>query len=162
MPRIKVTGECSVILHNVRSILNVGSIFRTADAAGWSKVWLTGYTPGPDTEPDRIHKTALGAEHSVAWGRVKRVGDLLRRLRRNGARIVVLERADESTDYRAYRPHYPLALVVGNEVEGTKDVTSHNLHDAVVGIPMRGTKESLNVAVAFGVIAYELTRARTP
>ena len=162
MPATKVTGECSVILHNVRSILNVGSIFRTADAAGWHKVWLTGYTPGPDTEPERIHKTALGAEHSVAWGRARRVGDLLRRLHKRGAHIVVLERADGAIDYRAFRPHYPMALVVGNEVEGTKDVTSHNLHDAVVGIPMRGVKESLNVAVAFGVIAYELTRSRMP
>lgn len=162
MTGAKVTGERAVILHNVRSILNVGSIFRTADGAGWEKVWLTGYTPGPDTEGERIHKTALGAEHAVRWERVKSVGELIRRLRRAGVRIVVLERTRDAVDYRSFKPQGPIALVLGNEVEGTNAIMSHNMYDDIISIPMRGTKESLNVAVAFGIAAYELTRRRRP
>lgn len=151
----------SIIAHNVRSILNVGAIFRTADAAGAGMVWLTGYTPGPDTHPDRIAKTALGAEKSVPWKRARRAGDVIRRLRAQGVTVVALEQSPRSVDYRAFRPTWPLAIVVGNEVRGvpnTMNIMSHNLFDEIIEIPMRGKKESLNVAIALGIALYELTR----
>jgi len=147
----------SVILHDVRSIYNVGSAFRTADAVGAGMVWLSGFTPGPDTHPERIAKTALGAQARVPWRRMRRAGDVLRRLRRAGAHIVALEVAPDADDYRAFRPTWPLAVLVGNEVEGVSAAMSHNV-DAVVKIPMRGSKESLNVSVALGVALYEFTR----
>jgi len=149
--------KLAVIVHNVRSILNVGSIFRTADAAGVGKVWLTGYTPGPDTHPDKLAKTALGAQSAVPWGRVRRVGDLMLRLKSEGVTVIALEQTKQSVDYRSYKPEFPLALIVGNEVKGVRVSVSHNV-DAVLEIPMRGKKESLNVGVALGVALYDLTR----
>ncbi len=148
----------TVIVHDVRSILNVGAIFRTADAAGAVMIWLTGYTPGPDTHPDKLAKTALGAQLGVPWGRMRRVGDLFRKLKREGVAIVALEQTKKSIDYRAFKPKFPLAIIVGNEVKGVSVVVSHNLVDACIEIPMRGEKESLNVVVALGIALYELTR----
>ena len=175
-----------VIIHNVRSILNVGSIFRTADGAGVDMVYLTGYTPGPDTHADKISKTALGAEVSVPWERVKRVGDLMRRLRADGVTVIALEQAKTSVDYRRYKSRGSIALIIGNEVKGIGrllrsnrrinvglqhvvsqsdfQIVQHKTNvaqsgiDDIIEIPMRGRKESLNVAVAFGIAAYELTR----
>ena len=148
--------ELTVIAHDVRSILNVGAIFRTADAAGAGFVWLTGYTPGPDTHPEKIEKTALGAQASVPWGRMRRVGDVVRKLRRQGVSIVALEQTESSVDYRKFRPKFPLAIIVGNEVRGID--MSHNVADRYIEIPMRGKKESLNVAIALGIALYGLTR----
>jgi tRNA G18 (ribose-2'-O)-methylase SpoU len=150
-------SKFSVIIHDVRSILNVGSIFRTADAAGAGMVYLTGYTPGPDTHPEKMAKTALGAEYRVSWARAKRVGDVIKKLRKQGIAIVALEQSRQAVDYRKFKPKFPLAILVGNEVMGISNIMRHDL-DAVIEIPMRGAKESLNVAVAFGAAAYELTR----
>lgn len=159
---VQTQPKLAVIVHDVRSVLNVGAIFRTADAAGADMIWLCGYTPGPDTHPEKIAKTALGAELTVPWGRVRRVGDLLRRLKQEGITIVALEQTKKSMDYRAFKPPRaggPLTVIVGNEVEGVgKRYMSHNLVDACIEIPMRGEKESLNVAVALGIALYELTR----
>ena len=149
----------SVIIHNVRSILNVGAIFRIADGAGVDRIYLTGYTPGPDTHAEKIAKTALGADRSVSWERVRRVGDLARRLKEKGVQIVGLEQSAGSIDYRKLRPKNGFAVIVGNEVEGvTSNVAQYC--DVMIEIPMRGQKESLNVAVAFGIAAYELTRRK--
>lgn len=146
------------ILHRVRSIWNVGSMLRTADGAGVSEVWLTDYTPGPDQHPDRIAKTALGAEHMVPIRRFAALEEAIAVLRKRGYTIAALERASEAVDYRLFSPQWPLALIVGNEVEGVpNDVAQYC--DRVVSIPMRGKKESLNVAVAFGIAAYALTRS---
>ena len=148
----------TLILENVRSVYNVGSAFRTADAVGVGEIILSGFTPGPDTHAERVAKTALGAQETVRWRRVRRSGDALRMLRRRGAHIIALETGQgTSSDYRAFRPRWPLAVLVGNEVKGVKRHTSHNV-DAIVSIPMRGTKESLNVSVALGVALYEFTR----
>ena len=152
----------AVIVHDVRSILNVGSIFRIADGAGVDMVYLTGYTPGPDTHPGKMAKTALGAEKIVPWHRIKRIGDLLKRLHEEGFQTVALEQHANSIDYRAFKPKFPLALILGNEVKGVAyDIMRHGAVK-VISIPMRGSKESLNVAVAFGIAAYEITRRRNP
>lgn len=167
--------KLTLILHNVRSIYNVGSAFRTADAAGVGEIILTGFTPGPDSHPERMAKTALGAQSAVPWRRIRRIGDAVRTLRRQGVHIVALEITDSAIDYRRCRPSWPLAVIVGNEVVGipeqflrsrrrappaarTANDVSHNLVDEIVRVPMRGSKESLNVSVALGVALYEFTR----
>lgn len=147
----------SVIIHNVRSIWNVGSIFRTADGAGVDFIWLTGYTPGPDNHPDKITKTSLGAEAMVPWRRRKQVGDVIKKLRKDGVRIIALEKVPGAKDYRKFKAEFPLALVVGNEVSGVSPDVAR-LCDMTIQLPMRGRKESLNVAVAFGIAAYDIMR----
>ena len=149
--------KLTVIVDDVRSIFNVGAIFRTADAAGVGMIWLTGYTPGPDTHADKMKKTSLGADAFVPWARARRVGDVVRRLRADGVSVVALEQSRTSVDYRDVKPIFPLAVIIGNEVKGVSEHTSHNV-DSVIEIPMRGTKESLNVAVALGIALFELTR----
>lgn len=152
-----------VVAHNIRSAYNVGSIFRTADGAGVDEIYLSGYSPHP---PDsmRVHmtqahkmlvKTALGAEKSVSWKKVRSIGNVIDNLRKNGYQIVALEQSDESVDYRKFRPGKRTALIVGNEPRGV-DRRILKKCDAVIEIPMRGKKDSLNVSVAFGIAAYEL------
>lgn len=158
----------SLILHDIRSAYNVGALLRTADGAGAAHVYLTGYTPVPHdgtrawTLPAerQIAKTALGAEASVPWTAAGDIGLLLARLRADGVQIVALEQSPHSVDYRAFVPSAAaVALVVGNEPEGiSQDVLAQV--DAVVDIPMRGAKNSLNVAVAAGIAAYALTADR--
>jgi len=147
----------TIVVHVVRSILNVGAIFRTADAAGVGMIWLTGYTPGPDTHPEKMAKTALGANGIVPWARARRVGDVMRRLRNEGVKVIALEQTKKSIDYRAFKPTFPIAIIVGNEVKGVSTAMSHNVA-ACIEIPMRGKKESLNVVVALGIALYALTR----
>jgi 23S rRNA (guanosine2251-2'-O)-methyltransferase len=151
-PRIPV----SVVLDNIRSLNNVGSIFRTADGAGIEKIWLcgiTGYPPQGD-----IAKTALGAEESVAWEYAQDVVEVVRQHKARGYQIVLLEQVDASISYDAFIPDKPVCLVVGNEVDGIMDELAQ-LADVAVEIPMAGVKNSLNVAVAFGVVAFHLTCA---
>lgn len=175
-----------VVAHNVRSILNVGALFRTADALGFGAVYLCGYTPGPDTHPEKIAKTALGAQGSVAWHRWQgEMSELAAELRAHGYAVVALEQHETARDVRDVQIAAPFALVVGNEVEGlnmshnqefTTSVmsqipdrlcnvctTSHNLSPfcEVVHIPMHGKKESLNVAIAFGIAGYQLLYGKT-
>lgn len=150
-----------VIVHNVRSLHNVGSVFRTADGAGVSKIFLTGYTPAPLDEMGRsrreVQKTALGAEHTVPWERVKNASRLIQKLQKEKISVVALEYTKNAIDYRRY-PHssHGSALVIGNEVRGLSKKLIERC-DAVIQIPMRGKKESLNVSVAFGIAAYMLT-----
>ena len=145
--------EVFVILHNIRSLFNIGSIFRTADGAGVSKIYLTGYTGCPP-RPD-ISKTALGADEFVSWEYHKDPVALIKRLRKEGIQIVALERAKKSTDILKFKPKYPVCMILGNEIEGvTKEFLK--LSDKVVEIPMCGKKESLNVSVAFGVAIYNI------
>jgi tRNA G18 (ribose-2'-O)-methylase SpoU len=149
--------EIYLILHNIRSAYNVGSIFRTADAAGVKKVYLGGYTPTPTD--NKVKKTALGAEKTVPWEYYKQTWRLLEKLEKEGVQIVALEQTKKSTDYRKFKPRFPLALVVGNEVSGlNKKILSYT--DKIIEIPMYGKKESLNVAVAMGIAVYKF-RERT-
>ncbi len=151
--------DIAVLLHNVRSAHNVGSIFRTADAAGVSALYLTGYTPRPTDRFGRpqkdIAKTALGAEVSVPWEHARDFKKIVRRMRADGWHILGLEQDKRAVDYRAFSAPERTLLVLGNEVRGL----SHALRlacDTLVEIPMHGKKESLNVSVAAGIALFSL------
>lgn len=142
-----------VILHNIRSCYNVGSIFRSADAFGVNKIFLSGYTPTPETNPKEIAKTALGAEQWIAWEKIWRTSDLIKKLQQQGMNVIALEQAKGSERLNNFQPQFPLALVLGNEVRGLSRTILKKV-DQIVEIPMKGKKESLNVSVAFGISAY--------
>ncbi|MFM2357765.1 MAG: hypothetical protein RJA61_502 [Candidatus Parcubacteria bacterium] len=152
-------SDIYLILHNIRSTHNVGSIFRTADAAGVSKIYITGYTPTPLDRFNRprkdISKVALGAEKTVAWEHNPLLEDVVTLLKKEGFSIIALEQSDNSVDYKTYTLKFPVALIVGNEVSGISEDTL-NLCEAVIEIPMRGEKESLNVSVATGIALFQL------
>src|SRR3989344_1308031 len=113
---MRADGQIFLILHNIRSAYNVGSIFRTADATGVSKIYLCGYTPTPAEM--KVAKTALGAEKTVPWEQHKQTWRLLQKLKKDGVQIVALEQSTKAIDYRKFKPKFPLGLVLGNEVEG--------------------------------------------
>jgi len=164
-----------VILHNIRSTHNVGSIFRTADAVGIEKLYLSGITPIPldrfgNVRPD-VAKVALGAEHSVPWERVSSTVRTIKKLKKDGYVIVSLEQSKNSVAFNKIKikKTKKIALVVGNEVEGISE-NILKISDITMEIPMRGEmiryihhprnigtgKESLNVSVAFGIAVYAL------
>ena len=143
----------SVVVHNIRSLHNVGSIFRTADGAGVEKIWLCGTTGYPPQ--GAITKTALGAEQHVDWEYRQDARGLIEQLRSQGTQIVLLEQTKGSVLYSNFEPHPPVCLVLGNEIQGVADDLV-GLSDAAIEIPMQGIKNSLNVAVAFGIVAYHL------
>ena len=149
-----------LVCENIRSLYNVGAIFRTADAAGVTRLFLCGYTPQPPR--GEISKVALGAEENVLWEHHVQSWRLIERLRARGVQIVALENhvSDKTTlDYREFRPDYPLVLLVGNEVTGLSAGLLRRA-DSIIELPMYGQKESLNVAVACGIALYELNRWR--
>ncbi|MFA6430738.1 MAG: RNA methyltransferase [Candidatus Paceibacterota bacterium] len=148
-----------VILDNVRSIHNVGSIFRTSDALGINKIYLCGYTPTPKDrfgrERQDLAKVALGAEKDIEWEYVKETKDIIKALKKEKYQIIAVEQAKNSVDYKEVRTKAPVALVMGNEVGGIeKDILK--LADVIAEIPMNGNKESLNVSVSFGIAGYEI------
>ena len=150
--------ECYLILHDIRSVQNVGAIFRTADAVGVSKIYVTGYTPSPMDRFDRPRKdfikASLGAEKSVAWESAE-VVSLLESFQREGVEIVAVEQSAGSIDYKTFIPDFPTAIILGNEVGGLPEEILKKA-DTVVEIPMHGEKESLNVSVAAGIILYRV------
>ena len=155
--------ECVLILDNIRSAYNTGSMFRTADAAGVSSIVLTGYTPAPiekSRERPDIAKVALGAEKSVPWKVVPTVTEAIEELKNLGYAICILERDAKAMSLFEYKPTTKFALVVGNEVEGVPPEVIQ-MADAILEIPMNGMKESLNVSVAAGVALYQLLQARS-
>lgn len=150
-----------LVLHNIRSAHNVGSMFRTADGAGVGSIILSGYTPGPVDPHGKVRKdfikVSLGAENFVPWTRQKQLSPALKKLKAQGYRIVAVEQTDNSIsvfDFKS-KPNQKLAIVMGNEVRG---INKQNLKycDVAVEIPMRGKKESLNVGVACGVALFTL------
>lgn len=143
----------SVILNNVRSLYNVGSIFRTADGIGVEKIWLCGITGTPPAP--RLAKTALGAEKSVPWEYRPRALDAAQELKRQGYQVVLLEQTEHSVPYQQCRPRGPLCLVLGNEIHGVSDELVRSC-DESIEIEMAGLKNSLNVTVAFGIAAYHI------
>lgn len=154
------------IIYNTRSLHNVGSIFRTADAAGIEKLYLCGITPAP---VDRFHKVreqikkvALGAENYVQWEKVKAASGLISRLKKEGYKIFAVEQNKRAIPYyRVTRKQElgtrKIAIVFGNEVRGLPEALLKKC-DKILEIPMRGRKESLNVAVAFGIVVFHLTQ----
>jgi tRNA G18 (ribose-2'-O)-methylase SpoU len=146
----------SVVLDNVRSLYNVGSIFRTSDGALIEKLHLCGFTPHPPRR--EIEKTALGATQSVPWEYHPNAHDAVLKLKRSGKRICVLELTTESVPYNEVKKeHFPLCLVIGNELTGiSRDII--DLADLAIEIPMFGIKHSLNVAVAYGIALFELVK----
>jgi tRNA G18 (ribose-2'-O)-methylase SpoU len=151
----RIMKKIFAILHNIRSCYNVGAIFRTCDAIAIEKIYLTGYTPTPERNPEKIRKTALGAEKTVKWEYEKNVGRVIERLKKEGIKIVALETEKKALPYFKFKPKFPLTILVGNEVRGIDKRTLKKV-DFVVKIPMFGKKESLNVAVAFSIFAYYL------
>jgi len=148
----------SVLLDNVRSTFNVGSIFRTADGAGVQQLYLCGITPTPNHP--KVGKTALGAEQAIPWSHHNNALDLACHLQAKGATLWALEEssmAESLFNLPIASNNAPLVLIVGNEITGV-DPGLLALCDQVVAIPMWGSKQSLNVATAFGIAIYELRR----
>ncbi len=161
-----------ILLFNIRSLHNVGSIFRTADATGFKKIYLCGITPTPlDRFGDKrkeLSKVALGAEDFVAW---EKIGDspsskatiaLIKKLKKENYKIIAVEQNKKSISCEklsSIKKNTHLALIVGDEVRGvSKSIL--NQCDKIVEIPMYGKKESLNVSVAFGIVAYRLAEIK--
>lgn len=145
----------SVLLDNVRSLYNVGSFFRTADAARIEKLYLCGITGHP---PHRsLSKTALGSEERVAWTHTWHAADMLTNLRTRGFEVAAIETSVHSVDLFDWQPRFPVCVVFGHEVDGIQPHVLENC-DTHVRIPMLGLKHSLNVATAGGVVIYELLR----
>lgn len=162
--------QITLLLHNIRSAHNVGSILRTADGFGVHKVYCSGYTPYP-TQPedarlphlrnkitDQIHKTALGAEATVPTQYVSNLSQLTRRLKQEGYQLVALEQSASAIKLFDFTPTKDIVLVLGEEVHGIPQGLQAQC-DAVVEIPMKGQKESFNVSVAAGIALYQLTLA---
>lgn len=149
--------ELYLILPDIRSAHNVGAFFRTADACGVDAIFLVGYTPIPPRSD--IAKVALGADTWMKWKQYKNLNTLLKNLKKKGVHIVALEKTSTSEDIGNAKFSFPLALVVGNEVEGVSESTL-KLCESVVHIPMRGKKGSLNVSVAGGIALYVTSQKR--
>lgn len=152
--------EIYLILQNIRSLFNIGSIFRSADAFKISKIYLCGYSGYPqEKQMNKIAKTALGAEKTVPWEHCWQTAALIKRLRRQGVQIVALELTKQALPLKKFQPRYPLGLIVGNEVLGvTKPILK--FADKHLYIPMHGQKESLNVAIAASIAMYDLNLKR--
>lgn len=148
--------KTKIILHNVRSSLNVGSVFRTADGAGVKQIYLTGYTPTPIDRFGRneatIAKTALGAEYSIPWKK-EDITQIIKSLKNDGYSIVGIEQTSNSKNYKTFRLKEKTVFIFGNEVDGIEENVLE-LCDEIIEIPMHGEKESLNVAVVAGIILF--------
>jgi 23S rRNA (guanosine2251-2'-O)-methyltransferase len=149
-----MTHPIILLAHNIRSLWNIGSFFRSADAFGISHIHLTGYTSAPDRR--EVHKTALGAEESVPWSKDLDPVAVIEQRKKEGYSIVSLEITKESIPLSDYKPAGPVCLIVGHEILGVPQEL-RKLSDAVVHIPMKGKKESLNVSVACGIALFHLT-----
>lgn len=149
--------EFYVICDNIRSLENIGSIFRTADALGVNKIFLCGISGQPPHH--KISKTALGAEETIPFEYYKQTGRLIDKLKKGKIQIIALEQNKKSILYTKFQPKFPLALILGNEVKGvSKSILAKC--DKIIELPMAGEKESLNVSVSFGVAGYEINKYR--
>ena len=151
--------QAYLLLHNIRSAQNVGAIFRTAEAIGMTKIFLTGYTPAPIDRFGRkrkdIAKSALGAEDIIDWVSVEDPMSVISDLKVEGFSIISIEQDERAVDYKQYAPTEKCCFIVGNEVEGiSKDILE--ISDSIIEIPMTGKKESLNVSVATGVALFRV------
>ena len=155
------TRQTILVLDNIRSVMNVGSMFRTANALGMSKIYLCGITPTPfdnyGRERKDFLKVSLGAEKTVPWEHVLDTALLVRKLRTEGSYVIALEQDARAVDYKKVdvADKESVAFVLGAEVEGvSKDVLDES--SVIAEIPVLGTKESLNVTIAMGVATYRI------
>jgi 23S rRNA (guanosine2251-2'-O)-methyltransferase len=147
-----------VVLENIRSAYNVGSIFRTADAFLLQSIYICGYTAFPPHK--EIKKTALGADESVAWKHFKNIAEAIEEIRTEGFKVYAVEQAENSWKLGSFETENDkIAVILGNEVTGVEQATIA-LCDGVIEIPQLGMKHSLNVATAAGVVLWELVRSR--
>jgi 23S rRNA (guanosine2251-2'-O)-methyltransferase len=154
---MKNKKEFYLLLDNIRSLFNVGAIFRTADAAAIDKIILGGISGKPTEE--KAKKVALGAEKTITWEHTWQSWREIEKLKKQGFQIIALEQSKKSTSCHKFKPKFPLILIVGNEINGV----SKNLlkrADKIIELPMHGQKESLNVAVAAGIATYEINKYR--
>jgi 23S rRNA (guanosine2251-2'-O)-methyltransferase len=146
-----------VILHDIRSHYNVGAIFRTSDAVGVSKIFLSGLTPAPIDRFGRavpeIHKTALGAEESVMWEKIEDCHALIKRLQNEGVTVVAVEQSSHSVTLYDFTPPPQVAYILGSETDGIPQNVLDQV-DVILELPMKGMKESLNVSVTAGIVLY--------
>ena len=143
----------SVIAENIRSLYNVGSMFRTSDGALIEKLWLCGYTGFPPRK--EIDKTALGSVETVPWEHSEDTISVIKSLKNSGYLIAALEHTDSSKNYIETEYDFPICIMLGNEVDGLTE-EAVGLADMSIEIPMYGIKQSLNVSVAYGIILYHL------
>ena len=151
IPRLPI----SILVENVRSVHNVGSIFRSADGFGAERIYLTGYTACPPRED--LSKTALGSERVVPWEHFKNPIDAAKKILKQEISLVLLEQTVKSKPIYDIEWNFPVCFIVGNEVTGVSEELS-DMADIHAEIPMRGIKQSLNVSVATGVAGYEFSR----
>ena len=149
-----------LILPDIRSALNVGAIFRTADAVGINKIYLAGYTPTPEDKFGRIQKdiakSALGAEKTVLWEYKKTLIPLISKFKKEGYFVIAIEQAKNSVDYKNIKiKKEKIVFIVGTEVSGLPENILKKC-DAIAEIPMKGEKESLNVSVATGIALFRI------
>ena len=146
-----------LVLDNVRSALNVGSAFRTADGFAAQKIWLCGITATPPSR--EIMKTALGAAESVDWEHAENTAELLARLSEGGWQVMAVEQTEPRTWLQDFEPKKggKLALVFGNEVDGVSEAALAECHGSLE-IPQAGTKHSFNISVAIGIVLWEVFR----
>ncbi len=148
-----------LILPDIRSAQNVGSLFRTADACGIEFVYIVGITPAPTDQFGRINsaiaKTALGAEQTIPWKKVITLTPLITSLKKSGVQIVAIEQSATAVDYKKVKVQFPAAFIMGNEVDGLPKSILQKA-DLIAEIPMKGMKESLNVSVAGGIALFRM------
>jgi tRNA G18 (ribose-2'-O)-methylase SpoU len=153
--------ECILVLHDIRSITNVGAMFRTADAVGVTNIILSGITPAPIDRFGRTRsdftKASLGAEDSIPWKQVMNITTTLAALKKQEYTIYTLEQDPHSVDYKSVKikKSDKIVLIPGNEVSGVSKKII-NRADHILEIPMHGIKESLNISVAVGIVLYRL------
>jgi tRNA G18 (ribose-2'-O)-methylase SpoU len=145
--------ELIILCHNIRSTYNVGSFFRTADGAGVSKLVLSGYTARPLHKG--IAKVALGAETWFPYEYLRTPGSWLKKMKKKGYTIAVLEQTNKSKNIFRWKPQWPMILIIGNEVRGVSQGLQ-KYADTHLEIPMSGKKESLNVSSAMAIASYQL------
>lgn len=156
---MKQSKSIILILDNLRSVYNTASIFRTADCAGVSKIYLIGTTPAPVDKFNRPRKdfikVSLGAEQTVSWEYAKTVASVITKLKKQGYSIYALEQDKQSVHYKKAKYPGKMVLICGNEPYGIEKKTLAKV-DHIVEIPQFGTKESLNVVVATGIVLFEM------
>ncbi len=151
-----VRNPIYAVCDNIRSIFNVGAMFRTSDGALIEKLYLTGYTPYPPRK--EIEKVALGATETVPWEYRKSTLEAVQEIKSKGIRIAVLEITDAGRSvWDIEKSEFPMCIVVGNEITGVSGEVIE-IADTSLEIPMLGMKQSLNVSVAFSIAIYEMLR----